>query len=181
MNLENLKILARLIEIRNQTEQDISSIIHRPAAIGHLGEFIASQIFDIALEQSASHKSSDGIFNSGLFEGKSVNIKWYAQQEGILDLTPDSYPDYYLVLSGNKTSGTVGSIQIRPWTIAKVYLFHAHSLVDELKRSGVRLGVATSVRQHSWQTAEIYPTGSNSLYALTQDQQQALALFHSTA
>src|SRR5574339_131973 len=98
--MDDLIQLARLIDIRNQTEGEITALIGRPAAIGHIGEYIASRVFNITLETSASHKSSDGYFCDEPLRGHTVNIKWFAFQEGILDITPDALPDYYLVLTG---------------------------------------------------------------------------------
>jgi len=51
-----LRELATLLAERNRTEQAITAIINRPAALGHIGEFIASSIFDIALEKSATQR-----------------------------------------------------------------------------------------------------------------------------
>ena len=45
----------------------------------------------------------------------------------------------------------------RPWVILYVYLFNAKKLIEELKRAGVKMGVATSVRKKLWDEAEIYP------------------------
>ena len=50
---------------------------------------------------------------------------------------------------------------IRPWLIHHVYLFDAPRLVVELRRRGLKIGVATSVRQSYWQAAEIYPAQRN--------------------
>jgi len=176
--MDDLIQLAKLIDIRNQTEREITALIGRPAAIGHLGEYIASQVFNIALEESASHKSSDGYFRNEPLKGKTVNIKWFAFQEGILDITPDSLPDYYLVLTGLKSSKITSHMRIRPWTIEKVFLFNAQSLIDELKLAGVKMGIATSVKQHLWEKAEIYPAERKELFQLSQNQRDVLALFH---
>ena len=56
MNLDSdLQSLAALIRARNAIEIPITQIIGRPSQLGHIGEFIASRIFDIALEESAVH------------------------------------------------------------------------------------------------------------------------------
>ena len=177
--MDDLIHLAKLINTRNQTEREITALIGRPAGIGHIGEYIASKIFNINLEQSASHKSSDGYFIDEPLKGKTVNIKWFAFREGILDITPVSLPDFYLVLTGQK-SGVMTSLgRVRPWTIDSVFLFNAQSLVDELNLAGVRIGTATSVRRHQWEQAEIYPESRNRLYQLSQSQRDALGLFNS--
>ena len=137
-------------------EREITALIGRPAGIGHIGEYIASAVFHIALEESASHKSIDGRFSDGPLKERTVNIKWYARQEGVLDITPDALPDYYLVLTGPKSGAMTSRGQARPWIIDNVFLFEAQPLVDELKRGGVKMGLATSVRQHLWTEAEIH-------------------------
>jgi hypothetical protein len=176
--MDDLRQLAKLIDTRNQTEREITALIGRPAAIGHIGEYIASRVFNIALEQSASHKSSDGYFHDEPLKGRTVNIKWFAFQEGILDITPESFPDYYLVLTGLKSGTMTSGERVRPWTIEKVFLFDTQSLANELKLTGVRMGIATSVRRHVWEKAEIYPANQNDLFQLSQAQRDVLALFH---
>jgi|SRR5581483_2274920 len=175
--MDDLAQLAKLIEIRNQTEREITALIGRPAAIGHIGEYIASRIFNIMLEESASHKSSDGYFRDEPLKGQTVNIKWFAFQEGILDITPESLPNYYLVLTGLKSGTTTSRERIRPWTIEKVFLFDAQSLVSELKLTGVKIGIATSVKKHLWEKAEIYPANRNIMFQLSKVQCDELALF----
>ena len=41
---------------------------------GHLGEWIAAQVFDIELERSAY---IGGQFRTGPLQGQTVNMKWY--------------------------------------------------------------------------------------------------------
>jgi hypothetical protein len=177
--MDDLIHLAKLVQQRNLVEREITALIGRPAGIGHIGEYIASKVFNIALEQSASHKSSDGYFADGLLQGQTVNIKWFAFREGILDITPASLPDHYLVLTGLKSGMMTSLGRVRPWTIDNVFLFYAQSLVNELKLQGVRIGTATSVRRHQWEKAEIYPASRNPLYQLSEAQRNALALFSS--
>ena len=175
--MDDLIQLAKLIDTRNQTEREITALIGRPAAIGHIGEYIASRVFNIALEESASHKSSDGYFRDEPLKGRTVNIKWFAFQEGLLDITPESLPDYYLVLTGLKSGTMTSRERVRPWTIEKVYLFEAQTLANELIQTGLKMGIATSVRRHLWEKSEIYPTGHNILFQLSQAQRDILALF----
>ena len=108
---------------------------------------------------------------------RTVNIKWYAFEEGLLDITPEFLPDYYLVLTGLKSGAVSSRGRVRPWTIEKVFLFDAHLLEDELNKTGVKVGIATSVRGHLWKDAEIYPECHNKLIQLSQAQCEALALF----
>ena len=146
--------------------------------MGHTGEYIASLIFDIALEESASRKGIDGRFTSGALIGRTVNIKWYTRQEGILDITLEGLPEYYLVLTGPKAGASSSRGQSRPWVIDHVYLFEATTLVDALRQSGVKIGTATSVRQELWSAAEIYPAQNNNVLVLTENKRSALAFFH---
>ena len=178
--MNDLTRLAELIKKRNLLEIEITALIGRPAAIGHIGEYIASRVFHIALETSASYKSIDGRFIDGSLMARTINIKWYGRLEGLLDITPNALPDYYLVLTGLKSGAMSSRGQVRPWTIEQVFLFEAQPLVDDLKRGGVKIGIATSVRQHLWAKAEIYPKSSNPTLILTEAQCKALALFRSS-
>ncbi len=175
--MDDLKQLSILIDARNQNEREITALIKRPAAIGHIGEYIASQVFNIVLNESASHKGSDGYFCDEPLKDHTVNIKWYAFQEGILDITPEFLPDYYLVLTGRKSSRITSHGQVRPWTIEKVFLFDARLLADDLKQTGVKMGIAASVRRQLWEKAEIYPADQNEALHLSQGQRDALELF----
>lgn len=67
-----LKVLSALIRRRNFPEREISEIIGRPAHPGHLGEFIASQIFHIDLVEAASNTGFDGRFAQGELAGMTV-------------------------------------------------------------------------------------------------------------
>jgi len=97
---EQLDQLARLLQQRNALDGDIASILGRPMTSGHAGEWIASQVFDIELEASASAAAIDGRFRSGPLAGRNVNVKWYLLREGMLDMTEYDVLDYYLVLTG---------------------------------------------------------------------------------
>ncbi len=57
------------------------------AIAGHLGELIASRVFAIELDASASAAAIDGRFTEGPLGGRTVNVKWYLKREGLLDLT----------------------------------------------------------------------------------------------
>ena len=65
VNLEQLERVAALIAERNAVDAEIGAITGRPVVAGHLGEWIAAQIFDITLESSAVAKGIDGHFASG--------------------------------------------------------------------------------------------------------------------
>lgn len=174
---DHLRRLAELIKRRNDVEIEITALIDRPAQLGHLGEYIASQIFAIALQQSAVAKGIDGCFTKGVLAGRSVNIKWYGKQEGVLDITPGSLPDYYLVLTGPKGAAVSSRGKTRPWLIRFVYLFDAPALVNTLSFYNLRIGIAASVRQQLWKEAEIYPLQRNPQLLLSEYQRMLLALF----
>ncbi|HEU5382900.1 MAG TPA: hypothetical protein VFV38_46425, partial [Ktedonobacteraceae bacterium] len=139
--------------------------------------FIASVLFDIQLHHSATHKSSDGIFQHGALAGRNVNIKWYLKHEGLLDLNPPSSPDYYLVLAGPKSGAISSRGAVRPWIIEFVFLFDAQQLLAALRSRGVKLGVATSVASEFWVKAEIYPTQRNQILIVNDEQRRQLARF----
>ena len=115
--MESLQQLAQLVRRRNDVANEIAKAIGRPALLGHVGEYIASKIFDIRLQASASAKGIDGYFVAGSLEGKSVNIKWYGLQEHMLDLVLDEPPDYYLVMTGPNPSVERAA---RLWRISSV-------------------------------------------------------------
>ena len=143
---------------------------------GHVGEFIASHLFGIDLESSATAKGLDGRFRVPPHAGASVNIKWYAKREGILDITPDCLPQFHLVMTGLRAPPASSRGTSRPWTIASVYLFETTALLGTLRTRGVRIGVATSVVGELWSGAEIYPRESAS-FPLSAEQRRLLALF----
>ena len=169
--------LAELIKKRNEIGTKITRVIGRPAIIGHVGEFIASRIFDIKLEESASSKAIDGYFRSGSLIGKSVNVKWYGKHESVLDITPHSLPDFYLVMTGPRSSTFSSRGDIRPWLIEQVFLFDAKILVSDLSNRNIKIGVATSVRKLYWEDAEIYPRQANQDYIISVDQKKMLQQF----
>jgi hypothetical protein len=175
--MDDLEKLALLIQQRNDVEVEITRIIGRPAQIGHIGEYIAAKVFRIALASSATEKGYDGRFEEGPLRGQTVNVKWYAKREGMLDIEPRSLPDFYLVLTG--PHGLAGSSKgtPRPWLITSVSLFDAPRLVDGLAKERVKVGIATSVRKHLWDAAELWPNQRNTLLPLTDEQRSMLRLF----
>ncbi len=176
----DIEHLADLVRVRNANEVAISRIIGRPAQVGHVGEYVASTIFGINLEDSAVHPGSDGVFTDGPFAGKSVNIKMYGKREGLLDIREEYVPDYYLVLTGPKAAPGTSKGTTRPWVIEEVFLFDAPALVKRLRQRGVKVGVATSVRSAEWEAARIYPPSRDVPLQITEDQERMLKLFKGT-
>ncbi len=72
-----IRRLAALIGTKNAADAAIAEMIGRPCQIGHVGEWIAAQVFDIELHPSAAVEASDGVFRAGSLAGRSVNVKWY--------------------------------------------------------------------------------------------------------
>lgn len=177
--MEELVHLAGLIEQRNEIAGKITALIGRPAQIGHIGEYIASKIFDITLQESAATRAIDGYFSSGQLANCSVNVKWYGKQESLLAMSPGLQPDYYLVMTGPRANAGNSRGEIRPWVIDFVYLFKADELVKMLQERGTKLSVATSVPKRYWHNAEIYPSQNNQDLILSATQKELLALFGS--
>ena len=174
-----IKDLANLISKKNIIDTEISKIIGRPSEKGHVGEYIASQIFDIELSDSATNKGSDGFFRIGNLSNKQVNVKFYGKREGFLDVnTTTSPPDYYLVLTGPSSPAASSKGSSRPWIIESVFLFEHEKLIEILKNRGVKIGVATSVSKNNWEQAELYPHNTNNSMILTEDQKTNLSLFN---
>jgi len=175
--LDQLTKLAVLIRQRNEVETAITSIIGRPMALGHLGEYIAATIFNIRLEKSAAARAIDGVFRDGSLMGRTVNVKWYPKQENLLDITPAKLPDIYLVLTGPSSAAMSSRGLSRPWRFDTVFCFDAPKLVTALRKAGVKVGVAASVRRVFWDAAEIYPVQTSSLLPVSDEQRKLLALF----
>jgi len=163
----------------NAIGEKVSEITQRPATIGHTGEYIAAEIFDIELEETANAKGIDGHFRSGNLTGRTVNVKWYSKLEYMLDINPDALPDFFLVMTGPKTLEPTSKGGIRPWLIDYVFLFNAAEQTIELNARGVKTGTATSVQKHEWQNSEIYPNKRSMVYRMTDDQMGKLLAFGS--
>lgn len=184
--MDDLKRLADLLRERNALDERIAALIGYPPHAGHLGEYVAAAIFDIALHQSKTQKHTDGLFRTGPLAGKTVNIKYYSKQGGLLDLSASGeiadHPDYYLVLTGPQSPAVTSRGQSAPWVISSVFLFDSSTLLAALSLTGAKIGIATSVRSASWQEAMLYPqTGGDALrlgLELTDSQRQALSQFH---
>ena len=174
---DELGRLASLIRQRNRVDGEIAAIIDRPAHVGHIGEFVAAAIFDIRLHESAAHRGADGHFIRGPLAGRSVNIKKYSTDQGVLDIRPDALPDYFLVLAGARTGAASSRGTTQPWSIEAVYLLEAAPLIEQLRARGVKIGVATSVRRRIWDDAEIYPSSKNRVLRLAPEQRSVIALF----
>ncbi len=177
MGDHELQRLASIIKRRNAIDDEIAEIIDRPAHPGHLGEYVAARIFGIRLTESAVTKAIDGHFTDGRLAGKSVNIKKYSTNVGVLDIRPDAVPDYYLVLTGPRSALASSRSTTQPWAIESAFLFDGPALVRRLSERGVKIGVATSVRRHFWDEAEIYPSPNNPTFPLTAEQRAMIALF----
>ncbi len=175
-----IRELAELVRKRNLIDEAIAQIIGRPALIGHVGEFLASEIFGVILEDSASHPAWDGRFANGAFEGKTVDVKFYAKRESLLDIKAEALPDYFLVFTGPKALASSSRGESRPWIIEEVFLFDAKALAERLRARGVKFGVATSVRNEEWKAARIFPSGDHSPLRLSKDQRKALSRFLGT-
>jgi hypothetical protein len=175
--MHNLPRLAELLKEKHLIDEKIASLVGRPAQIGHVGEYIASAIFDIKLEMSATAKGIDGHFSTGPLAGRSVNVKWYAKLESLLDLTPAYLPDEYLVLTGPRSTALSSRGTHRPWLIQFAFLFDAHELVHTLTARGSKLGVASSVPRRYWDEAEIYPAQNSKRLLLSEEQRAMLRLF----
>jgi hypothetical protein len=151
-----LQRLADLLRRRNALDDEIAQIIGRPALPGHIGEFIAAEVFDIQLAESASTPGYDGVFRSGPLAGETVNVKLQTRRDGTLDI-PAQVPDRLLVLAGRAVPPGSSAGTRRPMEIAEVFLFDAVGLVDRLHTRGVAVGTATSVTGGEWERARLWP------------------------
>jgi len=174
-----LKQVAELLAQRNLIDEQIARVIGRPATTGHIGEWIAAQIFGVELHGSAINCGSDGLFTEPPLAGRSVNVKFYPKREGNLDMKapPDTQPDFYLVLAGPKRPATTSRNSHRPCVISEVFLFEAAPLVQQLANRGVQIGGPTSVTIPAWEAARIHPHSGVGAMPLSQGQVAALTLF----
>jgi hypothetical protein len=177
MDAKSLARAAALLRERNVIDAELAGLMQRPMTSGHLGEWIAAQIFDIELESAANAAGVDGHFRSGPLQNCSVDIKWYLKREGMLDTTRSAILDYYLVLAGPPSGAASSKDTTRPWCIQAVSLFDARQLRAEQTTRGVKRGVASSVTSQQWTAAEIYPSGTNPRLAVTPQQAEQLSQF----
>ena len=175
--MDELKTLGELIKTKNGIESQISQIIGRPGLQGHIGEFIASKIFDLELHEDATKRGSDAVFKSGSIAGKNVNIKWYAKRENSLDINSVDPAEYYMVLTGPKSSMGSSRGSDRPLVINHVFLFESEKLISQLKKRAVKIGITTSITQEQWNDAEIFPNQRNNLLLVTEKQKDLLGYF----
>lgn len=168
-----LQRLASLLRERNAIDDEIAALIRRPALSGHIGEYIAAEVFDIDLERTATVAGHDGVFRSGPHAGATVNIKLYGKREGLLDI-PARLPDYFLVLSGPRAPAASSVGGTRPLAIDEVFLFDAPALVLRLQDRGVKIGDATSLRLQDWKQAQIWPPSTEPPPLIVRPRQQDL-------
>jgi hypothetical protein len=171
--------LAELLHERNVIDARIATVIGRPALPGHIGEFIAAEIFGLSLNESASAAASDGTFTGGPLAGKSVNVKLYGKNQGVLDLPAAGaqVADYTLVLVGPRSAAGSSKGTTNPVVVSGVYLFRNDELLANLGTKGVKIGIATSVARGLWDAAEIYPRSAATQLVLDQGQRELLGLF----
>ena len=148
--MDELETLVELIKTKNDIDSKISQIIGRPGLQGHIGEFIA---------------------------GKNANVKLYGKRESILDFNPKDPAEYYLVLTGPKSSTASSRGTNRPLIINSVFLFESGQLIKQLKERNVKIGNQVSITQEQWNDAEIFPNQRNNQLPVTEKQKELLRLF----
>lgn len=172
--MNDLAWLASLLKSRNTIDGKIAGIIGRPAQAGNIGEYIASIIFRIEVDEAGRREGYDGRFSAGPLAGRTVDVQWHPRQDGLLNIRPEAIPDYYLVLTGPEAAPNGPA---NPWVIESVYLFDGHELINALRERGVQIGSGTSVTGPLWQRAEIYPVPRNTRLQLTEEERKLLVLF----
>jgi hypothetical protein len=175
--VNELERVASLVAQRNEIDLEIAAITRRPVVAGHLGEWIASRIFDIELEQSATARAIDGRFRSGPLAGETVNVKWYGRLEGLLDMTTDESLDHYLVLAGPRGAAITSYGSTRPLVIKSVFVIESRPLLEDLAARGRKVGTAASVRREWWDRSQIYPEARHPKLTIDARQRAMLALF----
>ncbi|MGR7023287.1 hypothetical protein [Geodermatophilus sp. URMC 62] len=135
-------------------------------------------MFGIDLLPSANTPGFDGRFQSGPLQGRTVNVKWHLQRDGMLDINVSDALDDYLVMTGPAGAAVSSYGQTRPWRVDHVYLFDADAVRADLLERGIQIGAAASVRAQLWGAAGIYPNGANERLPLTAHRIEVLQWFH---
>ncbi|MDX6394950.1 MAG: hypothetical protein QOJ73_6013 [Streptosporangiaceae bacterium] len=156
MDTKSLERAAALLRERNAIDAELAELMQRPMTSGHLGEWIAAQVFDIRLEVSAVAAGIDGRFRSGPLAGRTVNIKWYLSAKACWTPRSAWHSITNLVLTGPPSAAVSSRGTTRPWCIEAVFLFDARQLRSEQIMRGVTRGVASSVIRQQWAAAEIH-------------------------
>lgn len=177
MDDQPIRQVAGLLRERDVIDAKIAQVTGRPVAAGELGKWIASQVFDIQLERSATASGIGGRFRSGHLRGRTVNVLWYMKHQGLLDTSESAALDYYLVLTGPPSQARSPSGITEPWCIDSVYLFDARRLRSEQESYGVKPGTASSLTKSQWRAAEVYPSCRNPLFLVMPNQAALLQLF----
>lgn len=172
--MNDLPRLASLIKSHNTVDRNIATLIGRTAHVSNVGEYLASTIFHIELEDAGKHRGYDGRFTHGPLSGQSVDVQWHPKHDGQFAIKVDALPDYYLILTGPEASSPATA---SPWLIEHIYLFHAATLLAALRERGVQIGSSTSVTGPLWERAEIYPVPRNQRLVLTAEERSMLVLF----
>jgi len=163
--LASVTAVAQLVRERNEIDGEITRIINRPSVAGHLGEWLASQLFDIDLEPPDSAEAYDGRFASGPLATRSVNIEWISKRDEDLALASARPIDFRLVFAGPRALALTMRGISRPVRINACYLFDTR---------GLEAGQATP---GEWDAAEIFPRRNNSQLAIDPEAHALLALF----
>ncbi|GAA2369360.1 hypothetical protein [Dactylosporangium salmoneum] len=172
---DDLRRLAELLRTRDELDSKIAEVTGRSARQGDVGEFIAAQVFDIELANTATQAGHDGKFRSGPLKGATANVKMYGDAVAGIDLSPHPC-DFHLVLSGPRRPA--GASRHHRWRIFAVYLFATGRLIDLLNERSVKIGIATSVRRSDLETARIFPDARlTPSLLLTEEQGRLLSLF----
>jgi hypothetical protein len=171
--MSDLPRLASLLKSRNTIDDKIASLIGRSAQANNIGEYIASIIFRITLDDAGKRRGFDGRFSSGPLAGQTVDVQWHPKRDGLMNIKMDAYPDYYLILTGPEVSASIAN----PWVIESIFLFNASELLNALRERGVQIGSGTSVTGPLWERAEIYPIPRNNRLLLENEERKLLVLF----
>lgn len=174
---ESVAAVAKLLRQRNEMDGEITRIINRPVAGGHLAAWLANELFEIDLEPAGSTKALDGRFTSGALATKTVNIQWIGERNGHLDAMASGHPDFCLVFTGPKALALTREGVVRALRIDACYLFDARLLSARQLARGANGGTASGVLAAEWEAAEIFPRHNNPLLRVDSEAARLLGLF----
>lgn len=113
---------------------------------------------------------------------QAVEPKTHQNEAALRELLKDTLldvgdpADYYLVLRGPRAGSAKGPRTL-PFLIDAVYPFEMVAFRQALTETGVKVGIATSVRWTAWDQAQVYPDTPAEPTKLTPEQVARLQRF----
>lgn len=171
-----LRQMAGLLRARNAIDDVIATITDRPVNPGHLGEWIAARIFPSNSSSRPLPGPSTAAFDRSC-RGRGGEREVVRQARGCAG-HDGAFVSRLLPRADRSALGRTHLTRYHPPTHDRVGLpFPAAKLAETIRDTGLKLGIATSVRNALWDAAEVYPEQCNPELPLSPQQRHLLALF----